>query len=693
MSRIQLLSQPVLDFFAGGQSFFNTSAYPGSGTNNSIAGLVTFAGTIGTLLYEVWGDSTVQRSGGGHDENYGRALATLVGCRGQMVPCNTTSIFNYTAGGLRSRRRNNASTACGLRNDIGVNTPGYPVADKALGFQIPVPGAIAGASTWSGAQAAYLAGTTLTVAVLIGDVMAGAGTLTVADTSAFLAGTSRLKIDDEIFKYTGKTATTFTGVTRADLSPGGSAAQAHGVGSVVGQCDNGAALSGMLALDDHPLGSGGTYKCSLFYMRITASATPGARASLEFLQQDAFTNTTGASALGDYKEGVASWGGANTSLALSPTPQVVSTGARGTIGVLDSPATSSVDNTTTTKGATLAFGTAQNNGNGLGPSGPAAYMMLGVFETSRPVGVVQGLGVSKGGKTLNQLLKTLRAYDVTNSVCEYDAGLLGRFTLYLDSTNGPSGSGRGGNGILGYCKVVCTGSNEASGSTTETALVDPTESWSIARQTTINGGTAVSSSSTTAITLASVTGIPTTGGHVLITDADGVSNPERIIYTGVSGSTLTGITRGAYGTVPVAHASGSVVYQGFNIQDPFGLAADLVFDYNLTKAKWVAAGGSLSRFWYKWVRPLPQSTTSTVVADATAASGAAQIEYKFGRYLDIVTKYLGGRQGVIIVDSSAVLPATETVTYHMGVSTADLIHMADATYFRFWSRVFASSFR
>ena len=44
--------------------------------------------------------------------------------------------------------------------------------------------------------------------------MSSSGTITVADTSAF-ASSGAIQIGDELFTYTGKTGTTFTGVTRA----------------------------------------------------------------------------------------------------------------------------------------------------------------------------------------------------------------------------------------------------------------------------------------------------------------------------------------------------------------------------------------------------------------------------------------------------------------------------------------------
>jgi len=71
--------------------------------------------------------------------------------------------------------------------------------------------------------------TQLLVAAASGTGMTGAGTLTVVDTSAFNSSGSLL-IGSETFTYTGKSATTFTGVTRATSS---SVAADHAIGDIV----------------------------------------------------------------------------------------------------------------------------------------------------------------------------------------------------------------------------------------------------------------------------------------------------------------------------------------------------------------------------------------------------------------------------------------------------------------------------
>lgn len=60
--------------------------------------------------------------------------------------------------------------------------------------------------------------------------------------------------------------------------------------------------------------------------------------------------------------------------------------------------------------------------------------------------------------------------------------------------------------------------------------------------------------SETSITLASASGMPTAGAVII--------EGEAIAYTGISTATLTGCTRGSYGTEKAAHAAGTPVSQG-----------------------------------------------------------------------------------------------------------------------------------
>lgn len=641
--------------------------------NNSIKSFVDFCETA-RGVYEVHGDSTVQRNGGGHDEAFGLGVMGLSNCPGQLIPVNSTSAYNDTMGLIHSRRNYNVSTIIGVINDIVVDSAaGYPVNFKQFGCQVPVP-----ASTgYCGAQVAYMAGTVLSGAIDSVTAMTGSTTLTVGDTSACKAGTQRFTIDDEIFQRTGKTATTFTGVSRAQL---GTAAANHADGSVIGECENGPAFSGLLDLGSHPIGSGAQYVCSLWYMSVlNTTATPCAKASLEIIAQTSMASATSL-----------------TNLAFDASPQVLGSAgyAKGSVHVIDSPVTSSTDLTNTVKYRALAFGTAKNHGNGLGPSGPAAFMMTGVFAKNRPTGLVQGCGISQGGTRLIEMLGALRNYDTANSVCEFDAGFLTRFKyLYLDATIGISGSARGGNGKAGLFVLIASMNNETAGSSVyPTGLPDPTEPWTVKTTTSISGGTAVTNNSTSAITLPPgvAATLPTVGVLRL--------QNEFIKYTNVVGDTVAGtITRGLFGSIPVAHADGSAVYQGYLIQNPYGHASVILYYYNFLYATWLAAGGGASTFWFGILRPFPVSASPVAVADdtvirtsGTLAQQYAEREYKLQRFMAIVTEKLSSRPCVVLIDPSKQFKGSDALNLDLGVSSGDQVHLADATMVREWHKLVAA---
>ena len=714
--------------------------------NNTLLSIVDFATNTGRLSFEAWGDSTVERSGGGHSVGFAKGLFGLVLCAGQMVPPNTTAPFDYTAGLVESRRRNNATTKLGVEQSADRILPGYLATFKQYGSNISTLGVGGGASTLNGAinasvttitlasatsfsssgavlidqeyityasknatqlltcvrgttnssslmpslaashldtavvkevsifcgpQTAHMGGTMLNGAIADGVSTAD---ITVDDTSAFQfqsGQTRRIKIDSEILAYTGVTATTFTGISRAQL---GTTGAAHADNAVVGQCDNGVALSGMFSMARHPIGSGASFVASAFYMTSTAfdGTVPGT-IKLAFDTTNTFVNTDVT-----YTNKVA---GAAAALNGSFTI--------GTIHRTDA-AYTGADLTNTTQ-VTLNAGSA--TGNGVGPAGPAALMYLGLFEANRPKGAIQSEGISQGGKTLNFLLRSLRLYDATNTVCEFDAGLLTRHKIMGgDTTVGIAATALGGNTVAGWCQVTCTGHNETSDSIVETALVDSAESWTIKTTTSLDAAIA-DATTTAAITLQpGVVATLPTAGHILC-------GTERIIYTGVSGETLTGITRGAYGTVGAAHADDAPVYQGYLLQNPKGFCTDLLFDYKLKRASWIAAGGSASYFWYVWVRPIPVSATSTAVADDTAISGTqaqqyAQKEYKFNQFVQTANAYLGTRDGFVVADMSTVYAGADALTYDLGVlpgAAGDQVHNSNATYEQAWHRMFASA--
>lgn len=79
--------------------------------------------------------------------------------------------------------------------------------------------------------------------------------------------------------------------------------------------------------------------------------------------------------------------------------------------------------------------------------------------------------------------------------------------------------------------------------------------------TTLNVGGGINDSQTTGIVLTSVSGLNTNGGVLGLTWASTIdsSTYEEIIYTGISGNELTGVTRGSAGTSAKAHNNGATV--------------------------------------------------------------------------------------------------------------------------------------
>ena len=79
--------------------------------------------------------------------------------------------------------------------------------------------------------------------------------------------------------------------------------------------------------------------------------------------------------------------------------------------------------------------------------------------------------------------------------------------------------------------------------------------------TTLNVGGGIDASQTTSIALTSVSGLPTDGGILCFDWAATLDTAvsEWIEYTGLSGNTLTGVTRGAEGSSGKTHSNGAVI--------------------------------------------------------------------------------------------------------------------------------------
>jgi hypothetical protein len=137
---------------------------------------------------------------------------------------------------------------------------------------------------------------------------------------------------------------------------------------------------------------------------------------------------------------------------------------------------------------------------------------------------------------------------------EYQVQTVPTITTYTitASVNATSGdSGNGGSATVGNYQITSGNSTFTFGTGYGAGGYGGSTGPSYA--TTINGGTAVTASSTTPITVVSTTGFAASGTIWIGT--------EGITYTAITGTTFQGtITRG-YQSTPAAHANGSAVYQ------------------------------------------------------------------------------------------------------------------------------------
>jgi len=597
--------------------------------------IIDFATSTGRLVHEVHGDSTAERDGDGHSYGFAAGLSNLVACAGVLIPANHNSPNNDNHGLYAARRKDNGSVSVGVNVGQDISTPGYLTSFKQYGPQVPLQ------ASWQGPQAAYMAQTTLNGAILAGDV-----TITVPDTSEF-PNTGRILIESEIIQYAGKTATTFTGCTRGNLS---TVAAGHANGTVVAAMNNGAGWGGMITRL-HPLNPSVDLVLGTIYMSLSASVLGGATITQQIntTTSDLNTDTT--------------YTARATSGAVNMTGSAVGSVNMATLSLANAARDT----------LSVTFGSSSTNGTG--PFGPVCLLYNGLFAAARPFGTIQSMGISQGGKRCNEMISELRKYHAGSATVEYDLGYVSRFKAYLLA----GGAGVGGNGVLGVAMVTCFGHNEASGGNW-TALVDPTEPWTIYLQKTVPGGALIGD---TTITLNDTTGMQPAGAVYV--------NGERITYTGIAGNNLTGCTRGMYGTVAASITAGTGVYVGYPCHHPIGFATDILFDYKLLRSAWLTAGGNAAYFWYVWVRPIPVSATPTYISQFTGVSNNNEKEARLSEFAAAASTYLGSRAGFVIADHSAVWAGGETATYQFGDTTADLVHNSRQAYVRSWTKLLGNA--
>lgn len=147
--------------------------------------------------------------------------------------------------------------------------------------------------------------------------------------------------------------------------------------------------------------------------------------------------------------------------------------------------------------------------------------------------------VSLGGNVTAVVLNT-----------EYELTLIDANSYTIDVSPfvaNASDTGNGGSNTVGEYQLNVGLDTGVGGTGWGAGLYGGTTSNALTTQ--LNGSI---NNSVTTITLTSTTGFPTGGGTILV-------NQELITFTGVSGSDITGCTRGTSGTTAAAHTSGDTV--------------------------------------------------------------------------------------------------------------------------------------
>lgn len=520
------------------------------------------------------------------------------------------------------------------------------------------------ATLWNGPAPAFLGTDQLNGGILIGDVMAGAGVITVDDTSQFTvwptsAGAGSATIVDanrvymhdgtnvEIFTYTGKTSTTLTGVTRANL---GTAARAWADNTRISQCLSGANPAGLL-YPSHPLGPSGQLKHSTWWISTLASSANGATILPALTSQPTQLNSDGT------RTAITTGSAVNmTGTAVGTLNKTVITGAQADRSTL-----------------TIMFA-ASDAVNGRGPFGPAIITQTGLFAGARPTGVIQAMGDDLGSHTLSKKLFYQDRITASGSN-PYRTSLLTEYKMFLDAGDADVG----GNGNVMLCLANAWGHNEcgSGGGFYGPADTRAGKEWTIAGISDAAGSYPLGTETTIAIT--DIGTLPGSNFFVRIND-------EYIFVASQSGGTLTGCIRGMLGSTPASINIFDVVYVGYPTFHPRGFAADVLFDYETNKALWISAGGTEATYKYLYVRPIPCSASPSVVADTSATSSDAEREYKLQRFTAEIESRLSGLPGFIVVDALDDFASGEPVTYQNGSGT-DQIHNEASFYETYWIRL------
>ena len=166
----------------------------------------------------------------------------------------------------------------------------------------------------------------------------------------------------------------------------------------------------------------------------------------------------------------------------------------------------------------------------------------------------------------------------------------------------------------------------------------PADGTSSGISTTLSAGI---NASVATIGVASVTGMPTTGGVITI-------NSEQISYTGISSLNLTGCTRGINGSTAATHSTSDAV-----LQFPVGMTDIQEADYRVKSTSVDTPMTKISRSQYQgfsnktdkglptqyWVQRFVDKVTMTLYLTPGAAQDGNYINFYYTKRIDDVGAY------------------------------------------------------
>ena len=166
----------------------------------------------------------------------------------------------------------------------------------------------------------------------------------------------------------------------------------------------------------------------------------------------------------------------------------------------------------------------------------------------------------------------------------------------------------------------------------------PADGTSSGISTTLSAGI---NASVATVPVASVTGMPTTGGVITI-------NSEQISYTGISSLNLTGCTRGINGSTAATHSTSDAV-----LQFPVGMTDIQEADYRIKSTSVDTPMTKISRSQYQgfsnktatglptqyWVQRLIDKVTMTLYLTPGAAQDGNYINFYYTKRIDDVGAY------------------------------------------------------